>query len=56
MPHKVVTENGCHMLMIFGPGEQAPMFEEMDKLTPEQREDMNVIHEILDRHDVVPSE
>lgn len=56
VPHKVVTRNGCHMLMVFGPGQQAAMFDEMDKLTPDERENMDVIHDILDRHDVVPHE
>ena len=56
VPHKVVTQNGCRMLMVFGPGQQAAMFDEMDKLTPADREDMGIIHEILDRHDVVPFE
>lgn len=56
IPHKVVTREGCRMLVVFGPGEQAGMFSEMDKLSPAQREDMGVISDILDRHDVVPFE
>lgn len=56
VPHKVVTENGCRMLMVFGPGQQAAMFEEMDKLKPEDRRNIDVILPILDRHDVVPHE
>lgn len=56
VPHKVVTKNGCRMLLIFGPGEQGAMFEEMDKLAPEDRDNIDVIHSILDRHDVVPHE
>ena len=56
VPHKVVTKEGCRMLLIFGPGEQGAMFEEMDKLKPEERDNMDVIHGILDRHDVVPHE
>lgn len=55
-PHKVVTKNGCRMVLIFGPGEQAAMFEEMDKLTSEEKENMDIIHSILDKHDVVPHE
>ena len=44
------------MLVVFGPGQQAAMFDEMDKLTPADHEDTGVIHEILDRRDVVPFE
>ena len=56
VPHKVITQTGYRMLLIFGPGEQAAMFDEMDKLTAEDRQNMDVIHGILDRHDVVPLE
>lgn len=56
VPHKVVTRDGCRMLCIFGPGEQAAMFEEMSKLTPQEQEDTERVHAILDRHDVVPLE
>lgn len=56
VPHKVVTETGCRMLCIFGPGQQAAFFTEMNALTPEQHEDTSVVLPILDKHDVVPFE
>ena len=56
VPHKVHTENGCHMLVVFGPGNQAAMFEAMNNLTPEQQADPAVRKKITDAHDMVPME
>lgn len=39
VPHKVSTEEGIRMFLIFGPGSQEPRFEEMKNMTPEQKAD-----------------
>lgn len=56
VPHKVVTRGGCHMLVVFGPGEQSAMFSEIEKLTPQERQDTAKVHPILARHNLVPLE
>ena len=56
VPHKVVTKSGCHMLVVFGPGEQSAMFSEIAGLTPQQQEDPSVVRPILDKHHLVPME
>lgn len=56
VPHKVVVEHGCEMLVVFGPGNQAGQFEEMSKLTPEQQEDDEYKKSILAKYNMVPLE
>lgn len=56
VPHKVFTKDGCTMLCVFGPGNQAGMFEEMNNLTPEEAADPAVRKKITDRHHMMPLE
>lgn len=53
VPHKVVSEEGVKMLMIYGPAGTEAMFADMNKLTPEQRADKDYVAEVRGRHKTV---
>ena len=53
VPHKVVSEEGVKMLMVYGPAGTEAMFADMKKLTPEQRADKEFVAEVRARHKTV---
>ena len=56
VPHKVQVKDAATMLVVFSPGEQSAMFQEMADLSDEQRSDPEVTKPILDRYQLIPME